>query len=202
MPTGTIFNWFSAPSINSRGEILFTGYLAAPDITTPNYSGAWVTDIEGNFRLVAHAGQEVPGMEPDQSFQSVRAAAINAAGQVVVEGTFRWDGIGIWAEDRAGRLRLIVRSGQLIDVDDGPIESLRQVSQLWFLGYSGNDDGRPSGFNDRGELAFLARFTDGSSGLFVSQLATLPEPPSTSLTCVFAVASLARRQARSCFNRS
>jgi hypothetical protein len=33
---------------------------------------------------------------------------------------------------------------------------------------SGNEDGRPSTFNDHGQVAFLASFTDGSSGVFVS----------------------------------
>jgi hypothetical protein len=52
---------------------------------------------------------------------------------------------------------------------------------LNFLGSekaTGNEDGRPSGFNDQGQLTFLAEFTDGTNGIFVSDMATLPEPSS------------------------
>jgi len=38
--------------------------------------------------------------------------------------------------------------------------------------------GRPSGFNNLGQFAFWARFTDGSSGIFVSNRVAVPEPSS------------------------
>jgi hypothetical protein len=42
---------------------------------------------------------------------------------------------------------------------------------LSFTGGANTEDGRRSGLNDLGEVAFLATFTDGSSGLFVSDIA-------------------------------
>lgn len=41
---------------------------------------------------------------------------------------------------------------------------------MGFVGGSGNQDGRSSGFNDLGQLVFSAIFSDGSSGIFVSDL--------------------------------
>ena len=38
------------------------------------------------------------------------------------------------------------------------------------------EDGRRSGFNDRGQLAFWAQFTDGTEGVFVTNLVAVPEP--------------------------
>lgn len=61
---------------------------------------------------------------------------------------------------------------------------LRTISDLKFGFFplsSGNEDGRRSGFNDRGQLAFLAKFTDGTSGVFVADLGVVPEPASAVL---------------------
>ncbi|MEZ6072461.1 MAG: PEP-CTERM sorting domain-containing protein [Pirellulales bacterium] len=59
---------------------------------------------------------------------------------------------------------------------------------------SGNQDGRNSLFNDRGQVAFGATFTDGTSGIFVSNAVAVPEPASLML---FAVgATLLRRRCR------
>src|SRR5882724_12091865 len=38
------------------------------------------------------------------------------------------------------------------------------------LNTSGNEDGRSRGFNNLGQLAFRASFTDGSAGIFVADL--------------------------------
>ena len=52
-----------------------------------------------------------------------------------------------------------------------------------------------SGFNDRGQVAFLATFTDGSSGLFVSNLVAVPEPDTGLLCCLVVMAmGLCRRR--------
>jgi len=81
---------------------------------------------------------------------------------------------GIWAEDLTGVLRLIVRTGDLLDVDDGPGTDFRTINSLAFSG-SVDELAPADGFNNLGQLAFTARFTDGSGGVFVSDLvATLP----------------------------
>jgi len=74
---------------------------------------------------------------------------------------------------------------QLADwtVVSGPLGSLRFNATDG--GYpTGNSDGRPSAFNNLGQLAFAARFTDGSSGIFVSNAVAVPEPPSFSAILV------------------
>ena len=53
----------------------------------------------------------------------------------------------------------------------------RTVNSLGFTANTGNGDGRPSGFNDLGQLGFFASFTDGSQGIFVSNLVAIPDPP-------------------------
>ena len=89
-----------------------------------------------------------------------------------------------------GNLRLIVRQGDTIDVDDGPGIDLRTIRYLSvFSSNTGNDDGRGSGFNDLGQLAFKATFTDGATGIFVSdRVAVIPEPSSLLLAGLVGVA--------------
>src|SRR5262249_3533790 len=71
---------------------------------------------------------------------------------------------GIWAETDAG-LALFARTGDPYDVAQG---DQRTISTLTFTGFSGQQDGRSSGFNDAGQVAFAAAFADGSSGAFVA----------------------------------
>ena len=84
---------------------------------------------------------------------------------------------GVWAEDRLGELTLIAREGDQLDVDEGPQTDLRTISKIAFAPSSGNEDGYSNGFNDRGQVAFTAQFTDGSSGVFVSNLVAEPFDP-------------------------
>lgn len=95
---------------------------------------------------------------------------------------------GIWAQDLSGELKLIARTGDQLDVDDGPGTDFRTISDLSFIGGVGAEDYvERSGFNDQGQLAFSATFTDGSSGVFVSNLVAVPEPGSlllASLACI------------------
>jgi hypothetical protein len=79
---------------------------------------------------------------------------------------------GIWATDRSGAQQLIVRKGDELEVAPG---DFRTISDLSLVGDNGNSNGWPSGFNNFGQLAFWASFTDGTQGVFVSnKVATVP----------------------------
>jgi hypothetical protein len=127
------------------------------------------------------------------------ALALNDAGQIAFNATLTGSGIdstnrrGIWATDRTGALQLIARSGNTLEVAPGDFRTIRQDdnlgSSLRFLIGSGNSDGHPSAFNNRGQLVFWARFTDGTAGIFVSNRVAIPEP-STFLLAATAGAAL------------
>ena len=74
---------------------------------------------------------------------------------------------GIWATDTSGALQLIARTGDQLEVAPG---DFRTISDLDFVAATGNGDGRQSGFNNFGQLVFWASFTDGSQGVFVSNV--------------------------------
>ena len=106
---------------------------------------------------------------------------INRRGQTAFTATLSGGNVdetndeGLWATDLDGELHLVVRTGDLFDVDDGPSIVLKTVRSLSFFSGWGNESSVGSGFNDRGQIAFQADFTDFSSGVFVSDLvAVLP----------------------------
>jgi hypothetical protein len=51
-------------------------------------------------------------------------------------------------------------------------------------------------FNDLGQFAFLATFTDGSSGIFVSNVAAIPEPNGLILATLLASALIVAKRRR------
>jgi hypothetical protein len=194
-PAGSVFGHLSNSLIlNAAGHTAFVGTLqnGLGGVTFSNDSGIW-SDRSGALELVAREGSQAPGTPSGANFdfmpRSSASIVLNSAGQMAVFASLRsgsggvnsFNNSGIWAEDVAGVLRLIVRRGDLLEVAPG---DFRTVSSLSFRGDSGNEDGRGSGFNDLGQVAFIATFTDSTSGVFVSNLATLPEPTALTLGIV------------------
>lgn len=175
--------------LNSAGRTAFyAGYGSSG-------RGIW-SEGSGSISLVARSGQQAPGAPTGVTFSgfSDTSIVLNEAGQTAfVASLSGGNGGGIWATDRTGVLQLIARTGQLLEVAPG---DLRTTSNLRFNGGTGNSDGRPSGFSNRGQLTFFARFTDGSEGIFVSNLVTIPEPSSLSLIAIGLIATSAQRRRR------
>lgn len=191
LPTGIEFfsgSGFGSVLINRAGDVAFRTNLV--DTTNGDEffgnsiwaerDGVLSEVIRAPLRGIVPPGQEfpdAPGLPEGTKFEALLGFAFNATGQVAFRAsTTGPGGHGIWAQDRSGKLRLIVLVGSELDVDNGPGLDLRTVASLDFITGSGNEDGRASAFNDRGQIAFRARFTDGSEGIFVSSIAAIPEP--------------------------
>lgn len=171
--------------LNHHGKTAFYGFLDLNDeaVDISNDHGIWKEDNAGTLKLIAREGSLAPGVDGGLVFGNLRELVFNQNGQVAFsgglreQGTFRFVSDGIWAENALGNLQLIAVKGGMLDVSDNAAEQdLRVIEQLLLSGGSGNEDGRSSGFNEAGQVAFWARFTDGSSGLFVSNLVAVPEP--------------------------
>lgn len=113
-------------------------------------------------------------------------------------------GGALYATDLNGVLHNIARTGQLFDVNDDPlVEEFREIvglsagadnERIFGAGGTSLQSGGGTFFNDAGQLAFTATFTDGTSGVFVVSTFTIPEPGSLALLSLGGVALLGRRR--------
>jgi hypothetical protein len=175
------------PVMNGSGRIAIVAAVAGTSVLPTNEVGLWSSGLsaDGNLELVARQGDLAPG-ETGTIFGVFLEPSINARGQTAFMATGYDPAIapglsqtvGIWGEDRGGVLRLVIESGQWLEV--APAD-LRQVASVSFTSETGGQDGKPRGFNDAGLLAFHATFVDGSSGIFVSNVLAVPEPHACSL---------------------
>lgn len=178
-------------SFNNRGQLAFASRLDGVGIDRSNDWGIW-SGKTGDLKLVARDGEVAPGAVDDARFSIPHDPLLNELGQIAFEALLTGDGVtdandgGIWAQDIHGALRLVVREGDQVDLSENPQEvDIRTFSRFdLFNGDFGNyasGEGRPSAFNNRGQIAFRAEFTDGTSGIFVSDLIAVPEPISVIL---------------------
>lgn len=178
---------FQSPVLNDLSRVAFTAALNGETIHDSNDSGIWHYNKQGGLELAVREGERSPGTEQGITFgryvlHAFDELVLNQQDQLAFVGYLEGDGIdasndsGIWAEDVLGNLQLIAREGDLLDVSDDPSNpDMRIIRELKFIGVSGNEYGR-SGFNDRGQVAFVAEFIDRTSGVFVSNRVAVPEP--------------------------
>ncbi len=170
------FNHFgsgSAPLLNAQGNTVFWARASTPD-NSLSHTGLW-TDRTGtltSLQPIALDGDQVPGLAPGTTFNNIALANIN---NVVINAN---DDVAFYAQIRRpdnsldfglfaevdGVLQLIVATGESWTLPGGETRTITEIS---FLGGSGNQDGRTSGFSDHGEIAFRLQFQGGSNGLFV-----------------------------------
>jgi len=177
LESDTVFSsFFENPLLNEMGQIAFAGSISGSDVTGLNNSGIW-SEGSGTLALVAREGDDAPGTSSGVVFGNFdsRFLLFNDTGQTAFLNRLSGEGVnasndrGIWATDSNGLLSLVVREGDLFDVNDDPLlEELRMISLV--SSDSGGDFIMPPSFNNNGQLAFLLRFTDGTAGIFLSSI--------------------------------
>jgi hypothetical protein len=179
-PAGVNYGTFTNsgwPVLNDTGQIAFITEIAGEGVDDSNDEGIW-SGLTGDLTLVARTGDPAPETPSGVNFSDLEYPALNSSGQIAFRGDLTGSGVdatndkGLWATDRTGAVQLIARSGEELEVAPG---DFRTLDDLNFSTASGNSDGRPSGFNNLGEMVFWASFTDGSEGVFLSNaVAQLP----------------------------
>jgi hypothetical protein len=189
-PLAVNFSQFSSNgyTINDAGRTAFQGYLTGSGVNNLNDEGIWSEGF-GTLSLIARTGSQAAGASSGVRYSGINLPVLNAAGQTAFLALFSINGItesnyrGIWATDTSGSLHVIARTGDVLEVEPGDFRTIHQV----------DFDGRGSGFNDLGQVVFRAEFTDGSSGVFVSNVVAISEPNSCWLLVgASAVTSLCR----------
>ena len=132
--------------------------------------------------MIAREGDAAPGVTDQAKFAHIYYAyseSLNAAGQVAFLAELAGTGVttannsALFATDLPGSLRLIARDGSPLEVAPGISKIVREIE---IFDRTNNEDGRQSSFNDAGQLAFRATFTDFTEGIFVSNAVAVPEP--------------------------
>ena len=161
------------PSIGSGGHIAFYARERNEEGTILR-DGVWAGTPDA-LQLVAHEDDPAPGTEGTFGGFYRDTPAINRFGQIAFKNVLTNvsnNGSSLWATDLDGNLTLIARNGQFLEVADG---DGRTIASLNMLTFHGDDDGRPRSLNDLGQIVFQAGFTDGTSGVFLSNaVAHLP----------------------------
>jgi uncharacterized protein YjbI with pentapeptide repeats len=176
-PSGVNFDEFAVrPALCDAGQSAFSATLTGTGVTSANSQGIWLGDDE-ELTLVARTGNQAPGTPAGVKFSNLGRQTVNSAGQIAFRAGLTGAGVGtannlgIWATDQDGALQLIARTGSQVEIAPGVF---RTTSDLGIALDSGNSDGRASAFNDLGQLVFWVSFTNGTQGVFVSDLVKIP----------------------------
>jgi hypothetical protein len=184
---------FEHLAMNRTGKIAFSANLVGSGIE--NSYSIW-SNSSGSLRLAARVGDPAPGI--DGKVWRVGDMMFNDAGQVAFTALLTDPGVfftgmySLWAEDKAGIPRLIVREGGQIEVAPGDVRTVQGFDYRHDRKING--DGSPYEFNRRGQFAFVAYFTDGTSGIFISNVAAVPEPGVAVSVLTLAIAWTVRRR--------
>jgi hypothetical protein len=191
------------PIMNASSRITFVAAVDGDAIDSSNEVGLWSNGMSsnGNLQLIARQGDQAPGRGEEFSFGVFLAPSMNTAGQAAfMASQFRQEngivtdgGFGIWGQDRTGKLQLVASVGQEFEIG---LNDSRVIASIAFTSGTGGQDGKPRGFNDAGQVIFGATFTDGSSGVFVSNALTIPEPSSIIIVLLAFYCSFIRRRAQ------
>jgi hypothetical protein len=182
-PAGVTYDVFGFwPALNEAGQVLTGALLAGSGVNASNQLAVYLSDAAGNEELILRSGAPAPDAPPGvvfhATFETFAEGVLNDRGQVAIgqhlagAGVNSTNDFGIWATDSTGVLRLIAREGDELEVAPG---DFRTISELNRTDHNANSNGWPSAFNNLGQIAFWASFTDGSQGIFVSnKVATVP----------------------------
>jgi hypothetical protein len=195
--TGGSFFAIRSPAATSTGRVAFWANLQHP-VSSRGSLWTWSDGELHNVITTADAPPEIGG---NWEFGNIAGPdsnefLLNDRGQMAFIGYIRPKGTiatntSLWGYDPDSGVHLIARAGDAFEVAPGDI---RTISGLSIPINAGTGDGRPNSLNDSGQLAVTFRFTDGSSGVF---LTGVPEPSSIALVSIITATLLSSRRRRS-----
>lgn len=184
---GVRFESLRVPLVDDDGRVGFRASLSSGTggVIKANRAGIWSGGGGMGRRLVARQGSPAPGTGPGVVYSDLFvpllplfSPVVNALGQVAFMGEVAGSGVdltnnlGLWATDPSGTFRLLVRTGDQIDVGRGTVTpDARTVASISLALSQGSQSGEGSSFSDAGVRAFGLSFTDGSSGVFIATVA-------------------------------
>jgi hypothetical protein len=140
--------------------------IAAPFVTSASAAGVW-SNSGGALTLIAQQGSQAPGCATGVTFSLFNALALPDQGGVVflatlnknkAAGVTAANNIGIWAMDTSGQLRLIVKTGQVVNG--------KTVTGLSFLPIVAHVGGQSRNVEETtGDLIYEATYSDKTDSI-------------------------------------
>jgi VCBS repeat-containing protein len=165
-----VFRSFSDPVLADDGSLGFAATIAGASKRSSTPAVLWLPPSESDLLFAARAATEPPGIPGAQwkSFPSIAIAAgrgplFLATLQPGKGGVSAKTAGGLWAVDYNREPRLIFQRG-VTQIGGKTVKSFKLLSA------SVGNTGVTRSFNDRQQIAWLATFSDKSSGIVISQV--------------------------------
>ncbi len=159
-----------APRLNAFGSSVLLSALSGSTITNSTDLALWSVNVGQAPQLIFWKGSAAPGL-PGLTIGAMNNPAINSAGVVVFSAALVGPGVvagvndtAIYAWDTVS-LKLVARTGGSLPALPG-----KTIASIATDLDTGNQDGRGSSLSEKGVLAFVASFTDGSSAAMIAQV--------------------------------
>jgi hypothetical protein len=153
----------------TSGDLAFLGKVKGGTVKSTHDTGIWWKSGAGGVRLLAQEGTQAVGCAVGEKFSSFRSLALpgGTAGPLFVAklaggGVNSRNDTGAWAADSSGSLRLLFRENQRIGT--------KRVLSFNFLSEVSGSPGATRAFNGNGQVAWRATFTDGTTGIVVTEI--------------------------------
>ena len=148
-------------------------------------SGVWVSHRREAPRRIIAEGEAAPGLNDGEVISFIEEGPyMNWLGQVAVRagigpaaGFLNSEDIGLWLINPGEPPQLVARGGTRVDIGGGEMRELLPGLAVSFRlssngAFSGGEDGRPSPFNDHGQLSFVGQWQEEvgqtGSGVFLA----------------------------------
>lgn len=175
--TGAKFSVLKDPVIGSDGGVAFPATIAGGGVSGLAATTLWWKPAGGSLTLVAQGGKrpgpDLPAAMQWKSFPLLAIAAPRGpvfTGNLVVGkgGVTLSTARGAWAVDYTGAARLLMRTGDKINLGNGrPLKTLQYFN---VIGASVGGMGLTRSLNDNGLVVWRANFTDGSQAIMTSEV--------------------------------
>ena len=161
---GTFFKSLADPLSGANGATAFAGTITG----RLKGSGIWLAADGATTKLLARSGDLAPGGGRWKAFTTL-AMPDGAHGPIFLatlatsaaDGVTKANSFGLWAVDSTGTLRLMFRTGR-----DASVNGVaKPVKAFTALTPAKGTLGAASGYDNAGNIAVLATFTDGTQAL-------------------------------------
>lgn len=154
------------PVLNEEGDLLFQATLTGTGVTTASSKALVSVPKGGTPKIIARLGTGCESVANTKwkAFKSI--ALPDGLGPVFTAlitagGVKAANDMGLWAQDGSGTLRLLLREGDPLDVDDGE----KKVKTFAVLGLVSGSPGQTRAFNREHQIAVRVTFLDGSQAI-------------------------------------